>query len=238
MNVVKGKDVFLWVFRSGAYVLTACGKSVSMEFEVEDIPIATESSGSDNDYVSGFSDGTVSFEGITTIDEDTKYQFEEWVDNRRARHQTKIVFTDSAGNILQYEFASKVRKVAGTGDVKSLAGTSVLLKICGAVTKTKVLSGGGSGSAPSSGAQAYADWWTTTEGTNYIEGPSANSSYTLTGKKILMVFREGLQYDFVGYSGVPVGRQCRYDNSAERILFDTDLPFNPNETVTVLFEDI
>jgi predicted secreted protein len=237
MNTVNGKDVFLWVFSGGAYILTACGKSLSMEFDVEDIAVATEDSGTDNDYVAGFSDGSVTFEGLVTIDDATKYQFDDWVDTRRVRHQLKVVFTDTAGNILQYEFAAKARKVGATSEVKSKVSSSLDLKICGPVSRTKIVNDlPSSGGSYVSGAQAKADWWNTTPGTNYVNGLSVNKGYDVYGATILMVWYEGTQYDFIGYTGTPTERQCVYNNSTQKLVFHSGLQHQAGATATILFE--
>src|SRR4051812_47566642 len=112
MTPINGKDALMYVFRDSAWVLTVCAKQVSIEWEVEDINIATVDSGTDNDYVAGFSDATASIDGLVTIDEVSRYQFHEWVRNRRSIHRIKIVLTNSFGDYLQYEFRAKIQRIS------------------------------------------------------------------------------------------------------------------------------
>lgn len=76
------------------------------------------------------------------------------------------------------------------------------------------------------------DYWNTTAGQNYISGTSAVKGYSLINKTILIVMREGIQYNVV--SGTPGNKECTYDSSTGKITFATN--FNSNETVFVEFK--
>jgi hypothetical protein len=93
----------------------------------------------------------VSFDGLATLDETTKYQFYEWIRNRRVVHRMKMIFTDPLGNVLQYEFAAKFQRISVSNDVKTLSGASFTMKVCGKLIETIVVnvssSGGSSGSS-------------------------------------------------------------------------------------------
>lgn len=135
---IRGKDVFMWVQRSGDYVLTVCCKSIGMDYDVEDIPTATKGSGTNNDYKAGYSDATLTMESLSTIDQLPRYQFWEFIENRRQKHQVKIVLTNTYGDILQYEFMAKIQRIGWAADVKARVPNSLSMKVCGDITSTVI----------------------------------------------------------------------------------------------------
>lgn len=89
----------------------------------------------------------------------------------------------------------------------------------------------GAAPAPVGGNKVYSDYWQTTAGQTSVSGESVEHGYSLTGKTIIEVSREGLQYDLIT-SGTPGERQCIYSSGA--ITFRD--AFNPGETVFVEFK--
>lgn len=138
---VRGKDAFLWVERDGDYILTVCAKSIGFDVDVEDINTSTVDSGTDTYYKAGYSSATVTLESLGTLDELAKYQFEEFIENRRVIHQLKLVYTNTFGDVLQYIFKAKVRSISMGADVKAFLNGSITLAVCGPLTKTKVING-------------------------------------------------------------------------------------------------
>lgn len=88
------------------------------------------------------------------------------------------------------------------------------------------------------GEPIYSDTWETVAGQDYIEGLStgwrAGTQYSLVGKEIIAVYREGHQYDLVANDSVPGNRQSSWQTTTDRLLFANN--FNPGETVFVIFK--
>lgn len=89
---------------------------------------------------------------------------------------------------------------------------------------------------PSTIHDINSDWWTTTAGTHTIprtatgyKGTAVSSIY-----KLVMVSRSGNTYRVID-SGTPANDEVKLDGTSG-IVFDSALPFNPNETVTAIFE--
>jgi len=233
MTPIKGKDAFLWVFKDGSWVVTVCAKTTSLEFDVEDIETTTVDSGTDRDYIPGYSDGTVGFEGLNTIDETTKYQFHEFISNRRVIHRCKMVLTDSAGRIVQYEFLAKVQRISLTNDAKTFSSNSLTLKLCGAVTETLVVTP--SSSSGGSAGRIVEDHWTTTPGATSLTGASVKYGYEPNDiYELLDVERDGVGA-FIITSGTPANNECKLDVSGNKVDFNTNTPFNPGEKVKMIF---
>jgi hypothetical protein len=88
--------------------------------------------------------------------------------------------------------------------------------------------------------ELWADYWTTTPGATSIPSsqPSVVWGFTISQIfQVLEVDREGLEYDIVTVSS-PVGRQCKHDAITPKLDFDTAIPFNPGETVNILFKSV
>ncbi|MGL6284330.1 MAG: hypothetical protein ACRC2J_18145, partial [Microcoleaceae cyanobacterium] len=70
------------------------------------------------------------------------------------------------------------------------------------------------------------------------EGSISVSDPLLDDVEIYLVHREGVQYDEV--FGTPVGRQFRYNDAADEIVFDVNAPGNPPapnlESIHILYK--
>ncbi len=59
---------------------------------------------------------------------------------------------------------------------------------------------------------------------------------TLQGKTILAISREGTVYDPIT-TGSPSNRTALFNSALGRITFDSNIPFNPGETVWAMWKD-
>ncbi len=74
-----------------------------------------------------------------------------------------------------------------------------------------------------------------TAGQNYVSGLSFYGK-TLQGKTILAISREGTVYDPIT-TGSPSNRTALFNSALGRITFDSNIPFNPGETVWAMWKD-
>lgn len=151
----------------------------------------------------------------------------------RTQPQTiRFVYTDEDGNQKQISGSALIVKIEIGSPQKDFTTATIDFEFSGAIDIEDV-------TAPPDGTiQIYADYWITTAGQNYLDGTQASVQlgYYLNtvGLTILEVIREGLEYDFFGYSGTPGNRQCIYNQTTDRLIFNTD--FISGETVTVIFK--
>lgn len=137
MTDIQAKDVFLQVKVGTTYKYVGCMQSLNIRHNVEDIEITTVDSGTDRDYVAGFSSAEGSFGAITTIDSLSKYQYEDFVSDRRLVKDYRIMITDSYGDNLQYDFKAKTKTIEFIKQTAQVCKFSVNFLVCGAITPTK-----------------------------------------------------------------------------------------------------
>ena len=148
---------------------------------------------------------------------------------RRAEREWQFEFTNEAYEIKTIEGFALIENLPISGDVSGWVQASVNIVGTGAFTID---------ASPSSGGvdeNVDSDYWNTTSGTNSISGYSVGSKL-LTGKTVLAVAREGTVYDPI-FSGTATNRQARVNSGAGTVTFDSNIPFNQNETVWVMWKD-
>ena len=90
-------------------------------------------------------------------------------------------------------------------------------------------------SSPTADENVDSDFWSATAGQNYVSGLSFYGK-TLQGKTILAISREGTVYDPIT-TGSPSNRTALFNSALGRITFDSNIPFNPGETVWAMWKD-
>jgi hypothetical protein len=90
-------------------------------------------------------------------------------------------------------------------------------------------------SSPTQDEDVDSDYWSTTPGAIFIGGLSTNGK-SLQGKTILAIAREGTVYDPIT-TGSPSNRTALFNSALGRITFDSNIPFNPGETVWAMWKD-
>lgn len=233
---VDGKDVILTAFNEGVgnYLDFACTKGVQVTVNTPVAPTTTADSGFWETFKpTGLSNWSISFTGIIfVLDLVTNRNFifdlltEQVMLNGL---QIRVVFTDRNG-----------------GGAKSLTGfvyvpSTVLGGDAGQLAHwLSEMQGSGplqinaEGATPFTPGEVFSDWWQTIPGEYTISGLSAIHGYSLVGKTVLEVKKEGLEHDLV--TGAPSGRQARFTQVSGVVDFDTSIVFNPNETVFVIFK--
>lgn len=141
MSYVRGKDITIaveGVSGSGDFDFSACGTNFSTERTAEKINITTADSGKENEYEGGATDGTGSVEGLITLDELTKFQYEDWVAAIGTKKRVQIDYTDTYGDRLRYEMDILIDGVSDRGDVNDFGAFTVTFTRSGAEVVTKV----------------------------------------------------------------------------------------------------
>lgn len=142
MTPIRGKDVFVWVKRAGVYILTVCSKTCSFDLEQDEIATATVDSGTDETFKPGYSRFMFSMSSLKTIDTLGRYQFYEFIQNRRTVHEMKVVFTNRYGDILQYEFNAIVKSCNMASDVKTFTNADLTMRVTGTPVGVLTIEGG------------------------------------------------------------------------------------------------
>lgn len=135
MTIVRGKDIDLYVKRGLGYVPTACATNLSIEETAEEVNITTVDSGRENEYEGGATDASLSFEGVMTLDELSKWQYEDFVVGNT--EQIRVDFVNSYGDALKYEMFVVIISKSAQGDVNDFGSFSISMKRSGAMTSVK-----------------------------------------------------------------------------------------------------
>lgn len=225
-NTILGKNFVLWVYVEDNYYPIACGRTMTLNNELEMIEATDVNAGTARSWRPRFSSATASFEGVTTSTNingkiSPFYLLEE--SQRRALQNMKAVFTDQDGTPKVIQFYAYVRQ---NNFVGATGGTRVASTLEFQITGLPAISD----LTPPETAVCSVDsnYYATTPDQSYV------IIAALIAKDILEVWREGTQYDIV--TGTPSGRQVKYTSSTGRFDFDTNIPFNPNETVFVVWQ--
>lgn len=147
---------------------------------------------------------------------------------RRSENEWQFEFTNEDGEIKTISGTALIENLPISGDVQNFVQASVNIVGTGGFDIDL---------SPSSGGvdeNVDSDFWTTTAGANSITGLSVNGK-SLVGKTILGVSREGMVYDIV--SVYPTNRQCQFNTGSGTVTFDSNIPFNPDETVWCIWKD-
>jgi hypothetical protein len=100
MITVRGKDVNLYVYRSGTPVLTVCATNVSRRESANTVTLLTRGAGKSRIYTSTTNDSTVTLEGVRTLNS-TDWQIDDF--DIGATEQIIMIYEDSLGNSVAYD---------------------------------------------------------------------------------------------------------------------------------------
>jgi hypothetical protein len=99
--MVEGRNVKLYVYRSGVPVLTVCATNVTRRETVETINITTVDSGRENEYIGGATDAEITLEGVRTISQLADFQVSDF--EVGDVYRIIIIYTDASGSTLSYD---------------------------------------------------------------------------------------------------------------------------------------
>lgn len=231
-KVVKGSNMVASIKVSGQYYPVFCAKSCSFELRNEIINRTSVNDGLFTKRRIRRTEWSGSASGVLVTDNNSDrfspfYLIQESV--RRSALEWQFEFTNLDGDIRTIEGEALIENLPISGDIQSFVQCTV-----------NIIGTGGffmdlSPSSLVSDENVDSDYWTTTEGGTYISGLSFYGK-TLQGKEILAISREGTVYDPIT-AGSPSNRTALFNSSLGRIYFDSNIPFNPGETVWAMWKD-
>lgn len=140
MNYVIGKDVNLYVYRSGTPVLTVCATNVTRREGAQTVARLVRGSGKHRLYSSTLLDSTVTLEGVRTLDS-TNWQIDDF--DIGADYRVLIVYKDAANNTVAYDGTVIVTGIDDNNGATDFSTYTVTMIRSGAWTKlTSVVIGG------------------------------------------------------------------------------------------------
>jgi hypothetical protein len=137
MTYIKGKDVLLYVRVGSEWWLAGCTTTNSLTLTAEEIPITTADSGIEDEYEGGATNAELALSGVGTMDEVTKWQYEDWMDNVGQVKRILYAIEDSVGNYLAYDMNALIRSVSNNADAADFGYFDVSLIRSGAWTKIR-----------------------------------------------------------------------------------------------------
>jgi len=231
-KVVRGQNMIASIKVSGTFYPVFCAKSCSFEMTNE---IINKTSVNDGLFTkrrvrrtewSGSASGVL----VTNNDGDRFSPFYLLQDSvRRSSRTWQFEFTNLDGDIKTIEGDALIQNLPISGDVQSFVQCTVNIIGTGAFAIDV------SSSSIVSDENVDSDYWTTTPGANSISGLSVDGK-SLQGKTILAISREGTVYDPIT-SGSPTNRIALFNSATGTITFDSNIPFNPSETVWAMWKD-
>lgn len=226
-------DCTLEVLISSNWYPILCQVESSFDLEQEIILKTGPNSGLAREKTTRLTETFCSVRGLTPINNgDVISIFYIMQESIRTQPQTiRFRYVDQSGAVSkQISGTALIKKCSLQNTVSDFANASIDFEFSGVPVIEDVTD------PPEGTILTYADTWNVTAGQNYLDGTQTSNlyGYTLTGKTILVVWRSGVQYDFIGYSGTPGNRQCMYNQTTNRLIFADN--FNDGETVFVEFE--
>ena len=231
-KAVQGRNMIASIKVSGNWFPVFCAKSCSFDFTNEIILRTGVNDGLFPKRRVRRSDWSGSAAGVVVTDNTVDryspfYLLQDGV--RRSEREWQFEFTNEDGEVKTISGFALIQNLPINGDVSGWAQASVSIVGTGAFVID---------ASPSSGGvdeNVDSDYWETTAGTNSISGLSENGK-SIVGKTVLAVAREGTVYDPI-FSGTATNRQARVDSGVGSVTFDSNIPFNPGETVWVMWKD-
>lgn len=231
-KAVQGRNMIASIKVGGSWFPVFCAKSCSFDFKNEIILRTGVNDGLFPKRRVRRSDWSGSAAGVLVTDNTANryspfYLLQDGV--RRSERQWQFEFTNEDSETKTIEGTALIEGLPISGDVSGWVQASVNIVGTGAFTID---------ASPSSGADdenVDSDYWNTTSGQISISGNSVNGK-SITGKTVLAVAREGTVYDPI-FSGTATNRLARVNSGAGSVTFDANIPFNPGETVWVMWKD-
>lgn len=231
-KAVQGRNMIASIKVGASWFPVFCAKSCSFDFTNEIILRTGVNDGLFPKRRVRRSDWSGSAAGVLVTDNTANryspfYLLQDGV--RRSEREWQFEFTNEDGDVKTIEGTALIENLPISGDVSGWVQASVNIVGTGAFVID---------ASPSSvvvDENVDSDYWNTTAGTNSISGNSVNGK-NLTGKTVLAVAREGTVYDPI-FSGTATNRLARVNSAGGSVTFDTNIPFNPGETVWVMWKD-
>ena len=222
-NPVHGSGVLIELLVVDTYYPVLCGTDCSINYNPEFV-LKTGPDSPARERMPRIEDWDISVSGLTKIANDAALTFFYMIQQavRRSLLSLRAKFTDDEGTIKTMDFQAYVGPSSISGPMSDFSQCSINFSVTGGLTD---LSDPEDDPTPVS-KDIFSDWWTTTNGNNYIDGGSSGEGndghvvYTLVDTDIVkQVVMSGIQYDIVPGTPVAGSRTCQLDLTNHKINF-------------------
>lgn len=234
-SYITGTDSIIEIKVSEVWTPVLCGKDLSIEYTPEFV-LKTGPNSVARERIPRIEDWVITVSGLTKIFTEENVSFFYIIQEavRRSLQSVRATFFNAEGDEKVLTFDAWIGPSTITGPVNQFDQCSV-----------QFIPTGGLGDLsdpenPTPGTtDILSDWWTTSNGENFIDGASATGSkaYVLTTTDdVKEVDVEGNNFNIVTGTPTPGTRECKLDLANNKIIFPSDLIFDGTQTVFVLFE--
>lgn len=139
MSYVLGKNVVMYVYRDSVPVLTVCATNLSRKQTAGSVSRLVRGAGSNRIYSSTIKDETLTLDGLTTLDDVGRWQYDEF--NPGDALHILISYTNSYGDVLSYDGNILVTGIDDNNQAGDFSSYSISMVRSGAWTKLKTYNG-------------------------------------------------------------------------------------------------
>lgn len=141
-NRVKAKNVIGEIYISGTYYPVFCGKSMELSQNQELIEVTSINSSVAREYEAGMTTGTISFTGVTILDNTENrvaiaYLMQESI--RRSAQSMRVRLIDDDGDAIQIAFSAIITNNTLSRTYGEYSQSSTSLTVTGGFTITPVV---------------------------------------------------------------------------------------------------
>lgn len=235
-NRVQSKNIQVYLKIDATYYPLFCGKSMNFTLEQDEIEVTSVDSGTMREYVAGIGNAVLEVGGVTVLDNTESRIAITYIQTQSIRQQLldwKITLTDDDATSINYTFSGIIRSSGFDKSIPGFSQSRVSIRVSGEITIDAVPP------PPSGDFEVFADYWTTTNGQNYISGASIGytdgTSYTLADDdEILAVWVE--QMPLYAVTGTPTAGQPEYKYNTTTDRLETGITFDGAQKVYVQFK--
>jgi len=235
-NTVQGKNILAKMKVDATYYNVFCGKSLTFTLDQDELETTTVNSGTMREYIAGIGNAVLEISGVTVLDNTGSRIAITYLQAQSIRQQVQdwqILMTDDDGDQISYTFQGIIRSTSFNKSIPGYSQSNVSIRVSGEITIDPVAP------PPSGDFEVFADYWTTTNGQNYISGASTGNTdgtnYTLADDdEILAVWVEDMPMYEV--TGTPTAGQPEYKYNTSTDRLETGVTFDGAQKVYVQFK--
>ena len=234
-RLIKGSGMVAELLVSGDYVPIFCAKDCTLSVSQDEIEVTSINSGSSREYLPGMANGMLTVGGLSPIDNTEGkisifYLLQQGI--RQSVKDWRVTFTADDGTGIAATFKGFIRSDEISKQGFAYTQSSTQIRITGNISLGEIVD------PPAFNYDILSDYWTTTNGVNYVSlsAASAVSAYIFGATdSILQVDVEGTQFDVIT-TGSPGNRECKLNTMTYVLTFATDFLFDGTQRVYVMFK--
>lgn len=224
---------------SGDWYPIFCATSGEFALTVDEIETTSVNSGSAREYLPGMTNGTLTWSGVSTIDNtEGKISILYLMQQALGRNvqSWRVYFEADDGTTQEATFDGFIRNASILRETTSYNNSNIVVRITGGVTLDNIIL------PPGADLDYFSDYWQTVDGQNYVSGASTGewnggTTYTLLSTDtILAVDVEGIGYNIVTGTPGAGNREVKFQTSPVRLIFPSDLVFDGSQRVYVMWK--